>query len=255
MYKKVIFSAAICNLLLTGMSTTAFAEGEIFAEENFSATLSLATDYVYKGFSLSDNDPVVQGSFDYFHPTGIYAGIWGSSWDGSAWDNYIELGYYIGYTNMLGAVTYDLMVAYWHYPGANDDDAELDYIDFTANLSYTMESVPLSPTLGVTYNFSPEYSGEDGTAHYFAANVDLALPFDFTLGFLVGHNDVEGDKSTPLGWGIDDGQGYDYNHYIVSLTTELKGFELELSYQGMSEAEYFGSIGDDRAVLKVSRTF
>ncbi len=69
----------MCISLLTGICTTAFAEGDIFDAENFSSSVALATDYMSKGYSISDNGPVMQASFDYFHPSGIYAGIWGST--------------------------------------------------------------------------------------------------------------------------------------------------------------------------------
>lgn len=255
MYKKAIFSVAASSLMIAGISTSALAEGDIFDAENFSATLTLASDYVVKGVSYSDNDPSVQGSFDYFNPIGLYAGIWGASWDGSAWNNTIELGYYAGFNNMLGPVNYDLSVAYWQYPGADDDNADLNFWEFTAALSYTIENIPLAPTLGAKYTYSPEYSGADGVENYFAANLDFALPYDITLGFLAGHMNIEGDVTTPDGYGPDDGKGYSYSHYKAKISTELKGFVVELNYQEMSENEYFGKIGDNRAVFLVSRTF
>ncbi len=39
------------------------------------------------------------------------------------------------------------------------------------------------------------------------------------------------------------------------VSTKLKGFGLDLSYHTMSEEEYFGSIGDDRVVFQLSRSF
>ena len=48
---------------------------EATAPKNFSATLTFATDYLFRGVSQTDNKPAVQGSFDYKHPIGAYLGI------------------------------------------------------------------------------------------------------------------------------------------------------------------------------------
>lgn len=41
--------------------------------------MTLTTDYVFRGISNTDGDPAIQGSLDYEHDTGFYAGVWASS--------------------------------------------------------------------------------------------------------------------------------------------------------------------------------
>ncbi len=69
---------------------------------------------------------------------------------------------------MLGPVNYDLSFLYWQYPGAEDAAAEINYCEIMAKLEYTLETLPLSPTFGMIYEYSPEYYGEDGAWHYIA---------------------------------------------------------------------------------------
>ena len=76
--------AAVFMVLLSG--SNASCEDwwtEAGDPKNFSATVTFATDYVFRGVSQTDNKPAVQGSFDYKHPSGAYLGIWGSNVDDS----------------------------------------------------------------------------------------------------------------------------------------------------------------------------
>lgn len=48
-------------------------------QAEFSATTTLASDYVFRGISNTDGDPAIQGSMDYEHESGFYAGVWASN--------------------------------------------------------------------------------------------------------------------------------------------------------------------------------
>lgn len=243
----------IIGMLLVAMLTTAggaFAQNNPFAPENFSGTMYLTTDYVSRGISFSGEDPAIQGHFDYAHPSGIFAGIWASSWDSPD----IETGYYLGYGGALGDIGYSLSANYYYYPDADDDDAEYDYWEFMASANYMFDQVALTPTFGVGYVYSPDYSGEEGNLHYGNTTLDLALPMNFGLGFEIGYFNLEGDKLTGNGNGLDGGDGYDYVHYRTSIYTNLVGFGLDLSYHNTNESDYFGDIGDSRVVFTLSRS-
>ena len=51
------------------------------AAAQYSASLTLTSDYVWRGVSQTLGDPAVQGSFDYEHNSGLYAGVWASNVD------------------------------------------------------------------------------------------------------------------------------------------------------------------------------
>lgn len=251
--KRCFFGIIISVVMTCCIVSQTAAEGGAFDDANFSATLTMTTDYVSRGVSYSDEDPAVQGTFDYAHPGGFFAGIWGSSWDDAGYSNDIELGYYAGYGGALSKLSYSLWATYYQYPGAEDEGFEFDYWEFTGGLYYTIEGIPLTPALSVEYYFSHDYSGEDGLFHYVSGAVDFSLPKNLTLGFLVGYKDVEGDKSTGNGLGMDGGDGYDYFHWKAGISTVLKGFTLDLSYHDTSEHDYWGDLGDERLVFSLSR--
>ncbi len=254
MKKQIIGTLLVVMLATAG---AAFAQDDPFAPENFSATMYLTTDYVSRGISFSGEDPAIQGHFDYAHPSGMFAGIWASSWDSAELSNNIETGYYAGYGGALGDVGYSLSANYYAYPDADDDAAEWNYWEFMASANYTLDQLALTPALGIGYVFSPDWFGEDGNMHYGNTTLDLALPMNLGLGFEVGYFDLEGDKFTGNGFGLDGGDGYDYVHYRASIYTSLVGFGLDLSYHNTNEGDAFDDIGyfaDDRVVFTLSRS-
>lgn len=74
----------------------------VFAEEaaaptpvhTFTANVTLASDYVFRGISQSQRQPAIQGGFDYSHISGLYAGTWASNvaWVNTKENNSMEWG-------------------------------------------------------------------------------------------------------------------------------------------------------------------
>ena len=44
-----------------------------------SANLGLTSDFIFRGQSLTNHNPAVQGGLDWTHPLGFYLGAWGSN--------------------------------------------------------------------------------------------------------------------------------------------------------------------------------
>ena len=70
-------------------------------QHSTSATVGLFSDYLFRGISFTDEDPAIQGSFDYAHASGLYAGVWASNLS-TADDSSIEIDGYVGYGNVFG---------------------------------------------------------------------------------------------------------------------------------------------------------
>jgi uncharacterized protein (TIGR02001 family) len=78
--KTAISAAAVA--LLAGLTTTAaFAADEPAAPEvsPVTANVTVASSYIYRGITQSNNKPAIQGGFDYAHESGFYVGNWNSS--------------------------------------------------------------------------------------------------------------------------------------------------------------------------------
>ena len=68
MMKKTLLAAAM-------LATSSAALAEI------SANVTLASDYVFRGISQTDNQIAIQGGFDYAQDNGFYVGTWASNVD------------------------------------------------------------------------------------------------------------------------------------------------------------------------------
>src|SRR3546814_20602830 len=74
------------------------AEEAAVPEHSFSANVTLATDYRFRGISQTFKEPTIQGGFDYAHSSGFYVGNWNSNVsDNSFTDGSIEMDLYGGY--------------------------------------------------------------------------------------------------------------------------------------------------------------
>ena len=226
-----------------------------FALKYFSGMAAITSDYVFRGLSQTDEDPALQVAFDYKHPDGFFIGVWGSNVDESFSEGNVELDLYGGFKHeIMENLTYEVSVIYYWYP-SDSRDPEKDYVEAHAGLSYAFTKLPLEPNLGVGFNYSPDFYGEDGDAYFVSTALRLMLPFQFGLGFELGYQYVEGDKTTGGGLGLDGEDGYNYLFWRIGLSKEVLGFNLDLSYYDTNESEYFGKIGDDRIVLSISRSF
>nr|VFJ52924.1 MAG: conserved hypothetical protein [Candidatus Kentron sp. FM]VFJ53812.1 MAG: conserved hypothetical protein [Candidatus Kentron sp. FM]VFK15091.1 MAG: conserved hypothetical protein [Candidatus Kentron sp. FM] len=221
----------------------------------FTGNVVLTSDYLFRGYSQTDEDPAIQGSLDYKHtPSGIYLGAWASNIEFNTADNTddssIEIDFYGGISGELtSGISWDIGGLYYCYPDQNEDSGvgDYDYFEVYAGLGYTFEDTVLSPGVGVMLFYSNDYFGEDEDAYYPAGTLDLALPWEFGLGFSVGYLHVDGDETNPA--------GYDYTHWSVGLSREIAGFGVDVSYNDASDDDACPSDFCEAVVFSVSRGF
>ncbi len=121
-YKPAAIAVLLLSLSYTGIAS---AEGA-FAKENFSNTLTLTSDYVFRGVSFTSEDPAIQGSFDWGYNT-WYAGVWASNIELP--NSSVELDYYIGYADSTaGGLDYDFMLIYFNFPSAEDSGVDVEVV-------------------------------------------------------------------------------------------------------------------------------
>ncbi len=251
-----LFTALLLISLPAAAATAADFWEEAADAKNFGASLTFASDYVFRGVSQTDNKPAVQGSFDYKHPAGLALGVWGSNVDDAVSRGNIEIDVYAGWgVTVWERLSVDASLIYYVYPGSGDDPKK-NYVEGHLGVEVLLKEFPLSPKIGLGYNYSPDFFGEDGAGHYLSARLDLGLPYEFTLYGLVGYQWVEGEKSTGKGAGENGEDGYDYVHWRIGVMRPLLGFQLDLSYQDTDSANFLGrDIADERIVFSISRTF
>lgn len=201
---KMALAAAAASLCFAGAANA--ADGPTFA-----FNLGAANDYIFRGFSQTDEDPQVFGGIDASMGIG-YAGVWVSNVDFLDSTD-AEFDLYAGVKPVVGAVTFDLGVIYYGY--LDKGASNYDYWEFKA-----AASVPAGPaTLGVATYFSPDFFGTADDAFYYEANAAVSIPdTKFTITGAIGRQQQDGglDYTTwnvGLGFALTDHVSFDVRYW------------------------------------------
>ena len=136
------------------------------------------SDYVFRGFSQTGEDPALQGGVDLTIGS-VYLGAWASNVDfGDSTD--AEIDVYGGYRWEAAGVAWDVgVVGYFYAPGANSD---YDYIEIKAAGSRAIGPV----TVGAAVFFSPDFFGVDDEATYLEGNAAFTPADKWTVSGALG---------------------------------------------------------------------
>jgi len=119
--------ALVAALAMPSFHVLAEDAPEAKSDYSVSYNIGLFSQYIFRGYTQTHQDPALQGGVDIEHSSGLYAGAWASniSWlthsSAKAYDNggSMELDLYAGYANEIGetGVSYDVGVLQYIYPG------------------------------------------------------------------------------------------------------------------------------------------
>jgi len=132
--RNPLILACSCGILaLAGGGGTALA-GELHGYA------TVATDYVFRGVSQSNEEPTVQAGLDYTHADGYFLGLFAATIDYPTTPfrpdpGQVELDAYLGFGRALGRdFAWDVELIHYQFPDSEaDDDA---YQELGANLRY-----------------------------------------------------------------------------------------------------------------------
>jgi len=209
--------------LLAGLASFLTVSSVMANDNPIEANMTLATDYVWRGISQTDENPAIQGGLDFSADNGFYIGTWGSNVDFGDVEN-LELDVYLGWgTELASGLGIDLgVIQYLYFDGAGD----VDFNEIYAGLSYADVSGKLSYDI-------------DNESTYLELGYDLELANEFGLGLHVGNYSFDGDG--------------DYTDYSLSLSKSYSGLDFGLAYY---DTDISGvDIADARVVFSVSKAF
>ena len=213
------------------------------AAGSWHAAVSVATDYVFRGFSRSDSDPALQAGLRYQHPSGFGAGVWGSTVgfpadEGAASERRVELHAFAGYSTPL---TEDWSLSgfllRYEYPGASADIDE-SYSEAELSIAYRgmfQASLAYTPDVLAT-GFSGLFAEVSGR-HALPRLVDLSG----------GIGRAELDTPFPT--------SYSYGHLGIGWSRH--GFDFALGYYRSDSRPIprWGSVADGSLVFSLSARF
>ncbi len=153
------------------------------------AEIGAVTDYRFRGVSLSENDPAVQGGVTAWHAaSGLYGSVWlstiapyGLDEDGEGAEVEVTLG--IGWSGEALGYVFDVGVEAYRYPGGED----VDYVEFPLSAERAIGPVTLSA--GVSWAPEQDALGDEDNT-YVWTGVDYA-PYGWPVSLRagVGHED------------------------------------------------------------------
>ena len=220
---KLMTTAMLAGGLMIGATS-------VQAQVEASANVSLATDYVWRGVSQTNEDPAIQGGFDLGFGPGFYVGTWGSNVDFGDVEN-LELDFYGGWsTEFSNGLGLDLGVIHYHYFA---DDNNVDFEELYAGLSYGPVSAKVS--------WDP-----DNKNTYLEAGIEHEFKDIVTVSAHVGTYMFD----TEFAPGTDS-----YTDWSVGVSKEIGGFGFALTYYDTNgDGNTFGGKNaDSRVVFAISK--
>lgn len=232
------------------------------AHAGASGSVTLASDYLFRGVSQSNQKPALQGGVEYAADSGFYAGTWGSS---ISWlsdlstseapvSSSLELDAYGGYRGKFGdAVGYDVGANYYAYPGDFPSGFNsADTLELYAGLTFAASD---KVSLGAKYSYATTdlfgYADSDGSG-YLDLSASFAVADGWTIAAHAGKQWIEGS-----------GNGaFEYSDWKLGVTKAFdNGFSVGLAYTGTDadDALYTNAYGNkvarDTVALSLAKSF
>jgi uncharacterized protein (TIGR02001 family) len=246
---KVLSIACLAAGFLVASAPAVAREAE--SEWSFSGNIAVTNDYVFRGFTQSNEDFAVQGGVHLGHASGFYIGTWASNVEFGDTDTTVEIDFYGGFAGTFAnsIFSYDIGAIYYMYPG-DLSGSDYAYWEFYGDLSVDMGWVIAST--GIVY--SPDFFSGTGDAIHIPLRLGASLPLDSSdyrlrLSGQIGYNRYIGSSAT---W---DGFTQHYLNWNIGMTVSITDwFDVDLRYHDTSLNGIFcKDICDARVTLAVSK--
>lgn len=202
-----------------------------------SATLTLASDYLFNGVTQTDEGPALQGSVDFAWDSGAYVGSWASNVDFGD-DTNLEVDFYGGYYGEFeNGAWYDISLLYYSYHGG-DDSEDTNYFEVGAAMGKDNFEVKLW--------YAPDYAGT-GAGHIITA-LNYSHPLSDNATLVIGVDRSQSLDHDDFEWEPGDDN---YIHWLIGSEFTLSGFDASITLQGTDLDTY----GDTRLVATIGKTF
>ena len=244
--------AAACTMGLALWAVAARAQDEPSSDIAVSGSVTLVSDYRFRGVSQTGGDPAVQGTLDVEHASGFYVGLWASS---VSFDKFgpaaerlygdVELDLYGGWSGEVApGLTADAGLMYYAYPDGTDNSGVFEpYAAFSTTLG------PARVKLGATYAWKQSSLGGMGNLQVYTS-LDVGIPSTpLTATARIAYQD--GALAPSWQAGANDRTGFDYS---LGLSATMRGFTLGVSYIG-SDGPNIDRVTDDAVVASLSYSF
>lgn len=196
------------------------SSGHPAQSSELSGSVTLATEYIYRGQALSDGNPAVQAGIDYDHDSGLFAGAWASTVDlpNPTGRRDAEFDYYAGYHFAPDSpLSASLSLVRYTYPG------QTGVIDY--NYTEALVVVTWDDRYSIELGFTNSLYGFDAVGRHAELRGDWPLRNAWVVSAGLGYNDIE-DVGTSSYWYGDLGASARFSR----LTVDLRWYDNETPY-------------------------
>ncbi|MGX7926284.1 TorF family putative porin [Tsuneonella sp. HG094] len=229
------------------VATPAFAQDEEAGPVTVTGSVTLVSDYRFRGVGLSGGDIAIQGGVTLNHESGLYVGTWASSLEDTPVYGEVEVDVFAGWagdiSEGLGA---DVGVTYYAYPSKDPGAGPSDVWEVYGKLKPSIG--PLGLTLGAFYSWDQDSLG-GGDNLYLSADASLGVPnTPITLTAHAGYTDGFLTYTA-------DGDAFDYS--VGASATVLGSLTLGVAYVGVDGpgGPLFDGVTDDTVVVSLGASF
>jgi uncharacterized protein (TIGR02001 family) len=229
------------------VATPAFAQDEEAGTVTVTGSVTLVSDYRFRGVGLSGGDIAIQGGVTLNHESGLYVGTWASSLEDTPVYGEVEVDVFAGWagdiSEGLGA---DVGVTYYAYPSKDPGAGPSDVWEVYGKLKPSIG--PLGLTLGAFYSWDQDSLG-GGDNLYLSADASLGVPnTPITLTAHAGYTDGFLTYTA-------DGDAFDYS--VGASATVLGSLTLGVAYVGVDGpgGPLFDGVTDDTVVVSLGASF
>jgi len=183
-------AAVAVSLGLIGVAAPASAQAD--TEVDVAFNVGVFSDYVYRGYSQTNEDPAIQGGMD-LTAGNFYAGVWASNVDFGD-DTDAEVDFYAGYRTEVQGFAVDGGVIAYSYVNA-PSFTDYNYTEFKLAASRAVGPA----TVGAAVFYSPSYLNEQTL--YYEINGSFSPMDKLTLSGAVGLQTYE-DSDEYTTWNL-----------------------------------------------------
>lgn len=228
--RKHVIHTLIISAGILGLATTArAADGKV---PGLKANVEATSNYVFRGQTLSDDDPAIQGGIDYNHPSGFYAGAWGSTAKFPFYGSTLEYDLYAGINFPINP-SVKMDVGYIAY---NYTDSTIN--DNVAGRSEVYIGAKYQGLSGYYFKANTKYNND---YQYIDLRYTMALPQAFKLTLHYGHLDPD------RGSGNDDAS--------VRIAKNFSGFDTGLTLSTVNHDYVNNGNSKSRLFITVTKYF
>jgi uncharacterized protein (TIGR02001 family) len=296
--RKSLLSLAVISAL--SVPTLSFAEDAAPAAPaapaaatptwTFPGSVSLVSDYIWRGQTQTWGHPAVQAGIEADHASGFYAGVWGSNVS-SHWlpNANLETDWSVGFRNsFMTDFKYDVGGTYIYYPSADFskipaasgsfNSSKLNSVELYASLGWKWFTVKggVMPTKFYGWNVNnsgyacgpgntacpfpgdpnAKVTGNTNGSSYVMGSVSYDLPAGFNIAGQVGHEMISG--STGLDWTwyqVGVTKNFDGGWAVNGFYTGTSGSSAYENYASFDDLAQTKTIDKSKVVINLTKSF